>query len=134
MIAVDTSALVAILLREPEGLACGSAIATADRLIISAVTMTEAMVVAQRKGFISDMQALFQAIPFETVEATAATALRIAEIYARWGKGAHPAKLNLGDCFSYDVAKQNDCPLLYVGEDFARTDIASALRTSGDIK
>ncbi len=134
MIAVDTSALVAILLREPEGPACGSAIATADRLIISAVTMTEAMVVAQRKGFISDMQALFQAIPFETVEATAATALRIAEIYARWGKGAHPAKLNLGDCFSYDVAKQNDCPLLYVGEDFARTDIASALRTSGDIK
>ena len=133
MIAVDTSALVAILLREPEGSACGAAIATADRLIISAVTMSESMAVAHEMGFLSDMQALFQEIPFETVDATTATARRVAEIHARWGKGAHPAKLNLGDCFSYDVARQHGCPLLFVGEGFARTDIVSALRTRGDI-
>jgi ribonuclease VapC len=126
VIAVDSSALVAILLREPEGASCSAAIASADRLLISAATMAEAMVVAKTKGFFSDMLSLFYLFPFETVDVTADTAQRVAEAYARWGKGAHPAKLNFGDCFSYDVAKSHDCPLLYVGDDFARTDIVSA--------
>jgi len=50
-----------------------------------------------------------------------------AEAYGHWGKGFHEAALNYGDCFSYVVAKANDCPLLYVGDDFAQTDIRSAL-------
>lgn len=56
-----------------------------------------------------------------------ATSYRAGEIYTRWGKGLHPAALNYCDCFSYDVAKQLDCPLLYIGNDFSQTDIVSAL-------
>jgi ribonuclease VapC len=48
-------------------------------------------------------------------------------VYSRWGKGVHPAGLNFGDCFAYDVAKQNDCPLLFVGDDFAKTDLLRAI-------
>jgi ribonuclease VapC len=59
--------------------------------------------------------------------ATAATARRVAAIYLRWGKGYHPARLNFADCFAYDVAKQHACPLLFVGDDFSRTDIQAAL-------
>jgi len=58
---------------------------------------------------------------------THTTARRIAAAYARWGRGAHPAGLNLGDCFSYEVAKAHSCRLLYVGDDFSKTDLESAL-------
>ncbi len=54
---------------------------------------------------------------------TPAAAQRIAHAYAKWGKGVHPAALNFGDCFAYEVAKDRGCPLLYVGDDFAKTDI-----------
>ena len=57
---------------------------------------------------------------------TAAAARGVAQAYARWGKGVHPAGLNFGDCFAYAVAKDNDCNLLYVGDDFSRTDLADA--------
>ena len=49
------------------------------------------------------------------------------EAFDRYGKGRHPARLNFGDCFAYEVAKEHDCPLLYVGEDFSRTDIRGAV-------
>jgi ribonuclease VapC len=49
------------------------------------------------------------------------------DVYARWGKGAHPAGLNFGDCFAYEIARQRDCPLLFVGEDFGETDVARVL-------
>ena len=58
---------------------------------------------------------------------TAATSNRVAAAYDRWGKGVHPARLNLGDCFAYALAEERGCPLLFVGEDFSRTDIASCL-------
>jgi hypothetical protein len=56
-----------------------------------------------------------------------AAARRVAAAYARWGKGNHRAALNVGDCFAYEVAKHHACPLLYVGRDFARTDVRSAI-------
>jgi ribonuclease VapC len=127
MIAVDCSALVAILLREPEGPACAAALAAADRLIISAATMAEALIVAQNRGFAEEMRKLFHELPFEAIEVTADTARRVAGIYARWGKGAHPAGLNFGDCFAYDVAKEHGCPLLYVGDDFQKTGSVAAI-------
>jgi ribonuclease VapC len=58
---------------------------------------------------------------------TAASARRIAQAHSRWGKGAHPAGLNFGDCFAYEVAKAHACPLLFIGNDFAKTDLVSAL-------
>jgi ribonuclease VapC len=73
------------------------------------------------------MARLIDGLGFEIVTVTAASARRIAQAYKRWGKGAHPAALNFGDCFAYAVAKEHRCRLLYVGEDFARTDVEGAL-------
>ena len=61
-----------------------------------------------------------------------ASARRIAAVHGRWGKGIHPAALNLGDCFSYQVAVERDCHLLFVGDDFTRTD--SGRRWDGQVR
>lgn len=127
MIAVDSSALMAILLDEPEAEACAAALAAGDRLLISAGTVAEMLIVAGRRNLAEEAARLIDGLGFETVSVTPASARRIAEAYGRWGKGIHPAALNLGDCFAYEVAKTHECRLLYVGEDFARTDIAGVL-------
>ena len=127
MIAVDTSALMAILLDEPETAACAEALSTGDRIVISAGTVAEAMIVAERRGVGAEMVGLVDGLGLEVVNVTLAVARRVAESYARWGKGVNPAGLNFGDCFAHEVAKTHDCPLLYVGGDFARTDVASVL-------
>ncbi len=127
MIAVDTSALMAILLDEPEADGCMAAIEAADRLLISAGTVAEALIVASRRNFGVDMADLIDGLGFEIVPVTAASAHRIAAAHGRWGKGIHPASLNFGDCFAMDVAGERNCPLLYVGNDFARTSIRPAL-------
>ncbi len=127
MIAVDTSALVAILQDEPEAAACTRALAANDRLLISAVTVAEALVVAERRGLGEEMAELVDGLDLEIVNVSPAVARRVADCYAQWGKGIHPARLNFGDCFAYEVAKTHDCPLLHIGTDFARTDIARVL-------
>lgn len=127
MIAVDTSALMAIVLDEPEAGACIEAIEAADDLLISAGTMAEALIVAARRGIAAELSSLIDGLGFEVVTVTPASARRIAETYSQWGKGAHPAALNFGDCFAYEVAKEHACRLLYVGDDFAKTDIESVL-------
>ena len=127
MIAVDTSALMAILLDEPEAAACAEAFATNDRIVISATTVAEALIVAERRGLGAEMAGLVDGLDLEIANVSLAMARRVADTYARWGKGVHPAGLNFGDCFAYEVARTRDCPLLYVGTDFARTDVASVL-------
>ena len=127
MMAVDTSALMAILLNEPGAHACVAALESDGDLLISAGTMAEALIVAARRNVGEEMERLIEGLGFEVVGVTPASARRIAHVYESWGKGVHPAALNFGDCFAYEVARQHDCPLLYVGEDFARTDIAGVL-------
>ena len=127
MIAVDTSALMAVLLDEGEAAACADALAGNDQIAISAVTVAEALVVAERRGLGTEMTALIDGLALDVETVPLAVARRVAQIYARWGKGIDPAGLNFGDCFAYDVAKTRGCPLLYVGRDFARTDIAGVL-------
>ena len=127
MIAVDTSALLAIVLNEPEAEACARALEGADRLLISAGTAAEALIVGARRNVGEEVERLIDGLGFEIVSVTPASARRIAAAYGRWGKGVHPAALNFGDCFGYEVAKEHDCALLYVGEDFARTDVVSAI-------
>jgi len=63
----------------------------------------------------------------EIVTVTPASARRIAEAYQRWGRGLHPAAPNFGDCFAYEVAREHACRLLYVGDDFEKTDIEAVL-------
>lgn len=67
------------------------------------------------------MTRLIDGLGFEIV------ARRIAQTYKRWGKGFNPAGLNFGDCFAYEVAKEHGCRLLFVGEDFSKTDVESVL-------
>ena len=126
MIAVDTSALMAIVLDEPEAARCIAALSVADDLLISAGTVAEALIVAGRRGVGEPMERLLDGLGFEVVSVTRASARRIAEAYARWGKGVHPAGLNFGDCFAYEVAREHECPLLFVGDDFSRTDVLRA--------
>ena len=126
MIAVDTSALMAILLDEASADACIAVIESEDKLLISAGTVAEALIVAQRRDVGEQMTALINGLGFDIQSVTPASARRVAAAYAKWGKGVHPAGLNFGDCFAYEVAKENGCPLLYVGKDFAGTDLASA--------
>lgn len=127
MIAVDTSALMAILLDESEADACAQALATNDRVVISAATVAEALIVAQRRNLGAEMARLIDGLGLEIASITLAAARRVADGYARWGKGVNPVGLNFGDCFAYDVARSHDCPLLFVGEDFTRTDVVSVL-------
>jgi ribonuclease VapC len=127
MIAVDTSALMAIVLDEAEASACIAALEREDNVVISAGTIAEALIVAARRNVGEEIASLIEGLGFNAIAVTSASARRIASAYGRWGKGIHPAGLNFGDCFAYEVAKEHDCPLLYVGGDFASTDIKRAL-------
>lgn len=127
MIAVDTSALMAALLGEPQAAACMVALEQSSDLLISAGTVAEALIVAERRDLGAEMTRLIEGLGFEVVSVTAAAARRIAAIYARWGKGVHPAGLSFGDCFACEVAQEHDCPLLFVGDVFSRTDLRPAL-------
>ena len=124
---IDTSALIAIALDEPTASSCAAALEADDGLQISAATLTEALVVAHGRGRVPDLQALLDGLAPQVVALSEDGARRAADAYRRWGKGFHAASLNYGDCFAYALAKEKDCPLLYVGNDFARTDIRSAL-------
>jgi ribonuclease VapC len=126
MMVVVTSALMAIVLNEAEADPCAAALEVEDDLLISAGTVAEALIVAARRNVGEEMERLIDGLGFEIVSVTPATARRIAQAYEKWGRGVHPAALNFGDCFAYEVAKEHRCRLLYVGDDFARTDIESA--------
>lgn len=127
MIAVDTSALMAILLNEPKAEACIATIEAEDILLISAATVAEALIVAGRRNIGEEMERLIDGLGLEIVSVTPASAHRVARAYEKWGKGAHQASLNFGDCFAYEVATEHGCRLLYVGEDFALTDVKGAV-------
>ncbi len=73
------------------------------------------------------MEQLVGDLAMETVPVTEAEVRRVTAAYAKWGRGVHRASLNFGDCFAYALAKERQCPLLFVGNDFAPTDLLSAL-------
>ena len=127
MMVVDTSALMAILLGEPEADRCIAALEGGGDLLLSAGTMAEALIVGARRNVGPEMARLIDELGFEVVPVTAAAARRIALAYATWGKGQHSAALNFGDCFAYDLARTSGCPLLFVGGDFGHTDIECAV-------
>ncbi|MDA8051817.1 MAG: type II toxin-antitoxin system VapC family toxin [Rhodospirillales bacterium] len=126
MIALDTSALIAIVLDEPEAERCVAAIERDRRLAISAGTVAEALIVAARRGVGQEMSRLIGGIRPEIVAIEAAGARRIAGAYERWGRGYHRSALNFGDCFAYALAEERACPLLFVGDDFSKTDVTGA--------
>ena len=128
---VDTSALVAILLHEPDGALYFERIA-ASRAVLSAVGKVETlMVVLSRAPNPDEGRKCFDFMLETLCIGIAAVDDSLAELalsaFLRFGKGRHPAKLNFGDCFSYGLAKQLDVPLLFKGDDFSQTDVRSAL-------
>lgn len=127
MIVLDTSALMALLLEEPEGDQIADVLSGDEAFVISAGTLSEALIVAKRRGVADELAELLDAIGAEVDVLDAARAVAAADAYARWGEGAHPEGLNFGDCFAYVSAKANNLPLLFIGDDFARTDVLSVL-------
>lgn len=127
MIVVDTSALMAIVLRESQRTGCMEKLEAEAEVLISAGTLAEALVVSARRRVGTAMGRLLGEFDFEIAPVTPRFARRIGLAYEQWGKGLHPAGLNFGDCFSYALAKEQSCPLLFIGDDFAKTDVASAL-------
>jgi ribonuclease VapC len=123
---IDTSALMAVLLDEPEAPRCIEAMAADGMLAISAGTLAEAMIVAARRGARPALDRLIARLKPEIVPVTATEARLVADSYDLWGKGVHQAGLNFGDCFAYALAKARGRRLLYVGDDFARTDVEAA--------
>lgn len=126
MIAIDTSAIMAILLNEQEADTCVELIEAEDEIVISSGTLAETLIVAGRRNLAREASLLLDGLGLEVVSVTSASAKRIAHSYAQWGKGVHRAGLNFGDCFAYEVAKDRGCPLLFVGDDFSLTDIIDA--------
>ncbi|MBY0336443.1 MAG: type II toxin-antitoxin system VapC family toxin [Acetobacteraceae bacterium] len=130
-IVLDTSAVIAILQQEPEGVALRDTWSRADAVFISAMTLFELRVVLLRRGGVPQLieadtllrEGATQVVPFDERMAGQA-----ADAYARYGKGIHPrARLNLADCAAYALAKSLDATLLFKGGDFAETDVARAL-------
>jgi ribonuclease VapC len=129
MLVIDTSALVAILRQEPEATLFQDIITADTDPMISALTWYETLIVVDAALGPAGITALnvivansaLQIMPFDHGQASDAHV-----VYQRYGKGRHPAKLNLADCASYILAMSFGCPLLYKGDDFSKTDIVPA--------
>ncbi|WP_454851772.1 type II toxin-antitoxin system VapC family toxin [Rhizobium binxianense] len=130
MIVVDTSALVAMLANEEKGPACRAVFEDEDTIYISAGTVAEALIVAIGRGFRPQMQELLESPAVVVLPLTADRAELVGNAYDLWGKRRHSATLNFGDCFAYAAAKELNCPLLYIGNDFSQTDVISAISAS----
>ena len=127
---VDTSALVAIINSEPEAVHFLAVLIREPKVRLSAVTYFEfGMVVDNWRDEATSLKVdrLLSGIEAEIVDVDAQTARAARAAYRRFGKKNHPAKLNFGDCFAYALAKQTGEPLLFKGDDFAQTDIISAV-------
>ena len=127
---IDSSALIAILRREPEEQAFRSAIKLASTRLLSASTRVETGIVAlglAGEVGLEQVDALLDTLRVETVPLSADHARLAIDAFRHFGKGRHPAGLNFGDCFSYALAKATGEPLLFKGDDFSQTDIRRAV-------
>lgn len=129
---VDTSAIVAILKQEPDAPAIAQRLAGNQRILMSAATLMECGTVivgrygsagsAELTGLLARLKVTIAALSAEHAQAGI-------EAYTLYGRGSgHPAKLNMGDCFAYALAKTRNLPLLFKGNDFIHTDIEPALK------
>ncbi len=134
VIFVDASAIIAILAREPEAPSFSSVLHAADDRITSPIAVYEA-VAGLGRLYAGDLghaeqvvQEFLQTAAIDIVPVARREGAAALAAFKRFGKGrGHPAQLNMGDCFAYASAREANCSLLYKGDDFSRTDIASAL-------
>jgi ribonuclease VapC len=126
---IDSSAILALLLDEPEAPAMARAIASDPRRLLSAFSALESSVVIEAKkgengGREFDLlvhKAGLDIVPMDSGQAELARSA-----WRKYGKGRHPAGLNIGDCCAYALSRYSGEPLLYKGEDFAKTDVRGA--------
>jgi len=136
VIVIDTSAIIAILEEEAEAEFFAEIIIDQDRCLLSSIGLFEASMVMIGRGppGLSDgLDTLVEGTGIEVVAVDRQLAIDSRTAFIRFGKGRHPASLNFGDCVSYALARARGLPLLYKGEDFAKTDVisAAARQTSG---
>ena len=127
---VDTSALMALLLDEPQAEQIDRALRSSTVSVLSAANHVELMLVVESRtgpagALIADE--LLRRMEIRVDAVSAPLAQLAIDGWRRFGRGRHPAALNLGDCFSYALAIERVEPLLFVGDDFSRTDVQSAL-------
>ena len=128
---IDSSALVAIAFEEPEGLRFQELILESRSRLMSAVSRLESsIVVRSRKGAaaVPGVERLIRAMEIVVVGFTSDDAIAALDAWMRFGKGNHPAGLNIGDCCTYALCKASGEPLLCKGVDFSRTDLKIARR------
>ncbi|MGH7907735.1 MAG: type II toxin-antitoxin system VapC family toxin [Candidatus Binataceae bacterium] len=132
---VDASAIVAILTREPEADVLADLLDAARSPITSPIAVFEAVLGLCRKRHASvteaeeDVREFLELARVEQIPISIREAETALGAFSRYGKGSsHPARLNLGDCFAYAVAKNYRTSLLFKGDDFNKTDIRLAVR------
>lgn len=127
---VDTSVLVALVVGEPDWRDWSAVLDAAQRRYTSPLAILEAVMVISsiKRELPAKVEELVREVidtaEIELLTIDDGTAAAAIEAFQRFGKGRHPARLNLGDCLSYACAKEHGLTLLYKGQDFARTDLA----------
>jgi ribonuclease VapC len=127
---IDTSALLAILLGEPDAEAFAAAIEADPKRLLSAATALEAAIVIEaRKGPSGgrELDLLLHRAQVDIVAFTEAHAEIARAAWRQFGRGNHPAALNFGDCCAYALSKTSGEPLLFKGADFSQTDVSNAI-------
>jgi ribonuclease VapC len=125
MIAIDTSVIVATSLREPEAEHFHSLV-TREDIIIGWPTLLEIRMVLTGRGFLNAAAIIEQLVELPNITAVAFGERHYhaaEQAFGQFGKGRHPAGLNMGDCYSYAIAAVAKAPLLFKGHDFGRTDL-----------
>lgn len=126
---IDTSAIVAILRNEPEATRLETVLVSDPIRLVPATCVLEArMVLVSRRGehALAEIDLLLCKIEANIISVDAELVDLATQAWLTYGKGRHPAALNFADCFSYALAKRADEPLLFIGNDFAQTDIEAA--------
>lgn len=124
---LDASVIVAISVGEPTAARLKAEIDEAGRIIVGAATVFEAILVISRRigdDAEADVFDLLLRLRAEIVPLDEGQVRLASAAHLRYGKGRHPAKLNFGDCLAYAAAESRGARLLYVGDDFAQTDLA----------
>jgi ribonuclease VapC len=126
---LDASAIVAILAKEPEEPTLLARLGQASKCYVSPIVIYEAALAIARIDSVSldyarsIVERFLARIPAKIVPITARHGELAIAVFERYGKGRHPAALNMGDCFAYACAQDLDVPLLFKGDDFSKTDV-----------
>ena len=129
---LDASAMIAVIVREEDGQALAARLGQADRVHTSPIAIYEAVLGVARirnsgtPGAQRIVDQFLSAAGAEIVPITAEIGRGATRAFERFGRGQHPARLNMGDCFAYACARALGVPLLFKGDDFSQTDIAAA--------